>query len=144
MSAWYNWRRRYRCRRLSEGFEKSSNAFFIRFGRCASNWFSCRYRSSHFIFGILACFPDFARCSCQQLEQQCDRDQQKEKQIFEMSGQHINSLKCRSVSALKRVLSPITIHYSRSFRARLVAGGNRFAHRRIRLNIFHSDVIHYP
>jgi len=73
---------------LPERFEKSANVFFISFCRPAPNGWSRRCRSSRFIFGILACSLDLARCSRQQLKQQRDRDQQKEKQIFKMGGNH--------------------------------------------------------
>jgi hypothetical protein len=74
---------------LPERFKKFANAFFVSFCRPAPNGWGRRCRSSRFIFGIRACSLDLARCSRQQLKQQRDRDQQKEKQIFKMGGNHL-------------------------------------------------------
>jgi hypothetical protein len=79
-----NGRGRYRCRRLSEGFEKFSNPFLVGLHGCAGNRWRCRQwrcRSSICLAGTLARFFGSSR---QQLKQKRDGDEQNEKQGFEM------------------------------------------------------------
>jgi hypothetical protein len=70
---------------LAKRFQQFANSFFIGFRRCAPDWRRRSCRSSCSACLILA---GLARCAGQQLEQKRDCDEQKEKQIFEISGNH--------------------------------------------------------
>jgi hypothetical protein len=81
-----NRRRRFRSWRLPERFEKFANAFLVCFRVGPRQWRRDSCRSSLCLAGI---FARFTRGSAQQLEQQRDGDEQKEKEIFEMNSEHL-------------------------------------------------------
>ncbi len=88
----HNRRRRFRRCRLPERFEKFANAFLVRFdshslNRLAYLWRNCRFS---FRFLPLLCFAGLGR---EQSQQRCHRNQQNEKQIFEVHFRIVKSLK---------------------------------------------------
>src|SRR6266403_88346 len=86
------WRRD--CRRLPERLEKFANPFFVGLHGCARKRSRCRRWRCRCSICLVGTFADFARGFRQQLKQNCNRDEQKEEQIFEMHLVFVTSLNC--------------------------------------------------
>jgi len=93
VGARHDWRRWSRGCRLPKRFQEFANAFFIRFDRRSSGSLSQLRAGRRSLIWVLQCFLCFAGFACEQSKQRSHRDQQNEKEIIEVHGEIVKSLK---------------------------------------------------
>ena len=100
VGARHDWRRWSRGCRLPKRFQEFANTFFIRFDRRSSDRLIRLRGSGRSLIGFLRPLLSFAGLAREQPKQCSHRDHQNEKEIIEMHGEIVKSLK--KVTSLQR------------------------------------------